>query len=93
MVTDLMSKAEPDPPSPVDLRRRVKAMVPEVDLPELVLEVMYWMPGFTEAFTYASDNGARVADLGLSIAAVLCAHAMNVGFKAGDQPGCGRADL
>src|SRR6266568_3694522 len=80
-------KAEPDSPSLVDLRRRVEAMVPEVDLPELVLEVMSWVPGFTESFTHASGNGARVADLGLSVAAVLCAHAMNVGFKPVTSPG------
>ena len=80
-------KAEPDPPSLVDLRRRGQAMVPEVDLPELVLEVMSWVPGFAESFTHASGNGARVADLGLSVAAVLCAHAMNVGFKPVTSPG------
>jgi hypothetical protein len=73
-------KAVPDPLSLVDLRRRVEAMLPRVDLPELVLEVMSWHPGFTEAFTHTSGNDARVADLGLSVAAVLCAHAMNVGF-------------
>jgi hypothetical protein len=28
-----------------------------------------------------------VADLGLSVAAVLCAHAMNVGFKPVTSPG------
>ena len=72
--------AVPDPASLVDLRRRVEAMLPRVDLPELVLEVMSWHPGFTEAFTHTSGNDARVADLGLSVAAVLCAHAMNVGF-------------
>ena len=74
-------KAVPDPASLVDLRRRVEAMLPEIDLPELVLEVMSWMPGFAEAFTHASGNDARVADLGLSVAAVLCANAMNVGIK------------
>ncbi|TGD89058.1 Tn3 family transposase [Mycobacterium sp. TJFP1] len=80
-------KAEPDPPSLVDLRRRVQTMLPEVDLPELVLEVMSWVPRFTESFTHASGNGARVADLGLSVAAVLCAHAMNVGFTPVTSPG------
>ena len=80
-------KAVPDPPSLVDLRRRVEAMLPEIDLPELVLEVMSWVPGFTEAFTHASGNDARVADLGLSVAGVLCANAMNVGFKPVTSPG------
>ena len=62
-------------------------MLPEIDLPELVLEVMSWVPGFTEAFTHASGTDARVADLGLSVAAALCAHAMNVGFKPVTSPG------
>lgn len=79
--------AVPDPPSLTDLRRRVEAMLPRIDLPELVLEVMSWQPGFTEAFTHASGNPARVADLGLSVAAVLCAHAMNVGFGPVTSPG------
>ncbi|WP_433662548.1 Tn3 family transposase [Nocardia sp. CA-128927] len=79
--------AIPDPPSLTDLRRRVEAMLPRIDLPELVLEVMSWHPGFTEAFTHASGNPARVADLGLSVAAVLCAHAMNVGFAPVISPG------
>ncbi|WP_245814047.1 transposase [Rhodococcus marinonascens] len=75
-------RATPDPPSLVDLRRRVEAMLPRVDLPEVVLEVMSWHPGFIEAFTHTSGNEARVADLGLSAAAVLCAYSMNVGFTA-----------
>ncbi len=43
--------------------------------------------GFTEAFVHASGNDARVADLGLSVAAVLCGHAMNVGSKPVTSPG------
>jgi TnpA family transposase len=76
-----------DPASLVDLRRRVEAMLPRIDLPELVLEVMSWHPSFVEAFTHTSGNEARVADLGLSVAAVLCAHAMNVGFVPVTTPG------
>ncbi|WP_227999964.1 transposase [Nocardia australiensis] len=76
----------PDPPSLVDLRRRVEKM-PKIDLPELVLEVMSWHPDFVEAFTHVSGNDARVADLGLSVAALLCSYAMNVGFKAVAGPG------
>jgi Tn3 transposase DDE domain len=76
-----------EPASLIDLRRRVEAMLPEVDLPELVMEVMSWHPGFVESFTHVSGKSARVADLGLSVAAVLCGHAMNVGFKPVSTPG------
>jgi TnpA family transposase len=62
-------------------------MMPEVDLPELVMEVMSWHPGFVESFTHVSGKSARVANLGLSVAAVLCGHAMNVGFKPVSTPG------
>lgn len=79
--------AAPDPASLVDLRRRVEAMLPRIELPELVLEVMSWHPSFVEAFTHTSGNEARVADLGLSVAAVLCAHAMNVGLGPVTTPG------
>jgi hypothetical protein len=71
--------AVPDPPSLTDLRRRVEAMMPKVDLPELALEVMSWHREFSEAFTHVAGISARVSDLGVSVAAVLCAHAMNVG--------------
>ncbi len=74
--------AIPEPPSLVDLRRRVAAMLPEVDLPELILEVMAWQPGFVEAFTSAGAAGgrARLADLHVTVAACLTAHALNIGF-------------
>jgi len=47
-------KAIPDPASLTDLRTRLAGMLPRVDLPELVLEVMGWHPGFLAAFTAAS---------------------------------------
>jgi len=72
--------AIPDPPSLVDLRRRVEGMLPRVDLPELILEVMRWHPGFVQAFTGASGGKSRLADLTVTIAAALTAHALNVGY-------------
>ena len=51
--------AIPDPPSLVDLRRRLEAMLPRVDLPDLILEVMAWHPGFVAAF--AGVSGGRTA--------------------------------
>jgi hypothetical protein len=37
-------KAVEEPPSLVDLRARTTAMLPRVDLPEVLLEVMAWEP-------------------------------------------------
>jgi TnpA family transposase len=62
-------------------------MMPRVDLPEMVLEVMSWLPGFAESFTHVAGTGARVADLGVSVAAVLCSQAMNVGLTPVTTPG------
>ena len=38
-----------DPPSLTALRQRCEAMLPQVDVGELILEVMSWEPGFVEA--------------------------------------------
>jgi Domain of unknown function (DUF4158) len=54
--------AIPEPPSLVDLRKRVAAMLPRVDLPEVILEVMAWVPAFTAAFTAVSGGRTRLED-------------------------------
>jgi TnpA family transposase len=74
-------KAIEEPPSLVDLRARTAAMLPRVDLPEVILEVMTWVPELAEAFTPASGGRSRLNDLDLSIAACLAAHSMNVGYR------------
>ena len=73
-------KAIPEPGSLIDLRRRVGAMLPRVDLPEVLLEVMGWDPGFAGAFTSVSGSRSRLADLDITIAACLTAHALNIGY-------------
>jgi TnpA family transposase len=74
-------KAVEEPPSLVDLRTRTTAMVPRVDLPEAVLEVMSWEPELVEAFTAVSGGRSRLEDLEVSIAACLSGHSMNVGYR------------
>lgn len=69
------------PPSLVDLRARTTAMLPRVDLPEVILEVMSWEPSLAEAFTAVSGGRSRLEDLDVSIAACLAAHSMNVGYR------------
>jgi hypothetical protein len=43
-------KAIPEPESLIDLRKRVNAMLPRADLPEVLLEVMGWVRAFARAF-------------------------------------------
>ncbi len=68
-----------EPASLVALRERVAALLPRVDLPELLLEVQAWT-GFAGAFTHLSEGRARAADLATSVCAVLLAEACNVGL-------------
>jgi hypothetical protein len=67
-------KAIEEPPSLVDLRARTTAMLPRVELPEAILEVMSWVPELAEAFTAVSSGRSRLKDLPISIAACLTAH-------------------
>lgn len=55
-------------------------MLPRVDLPEVILEVMAWVPEFTAAFTAVSGGQTRLDDLHVSVAACLTAQALNIGY-------------
>jgi len=79
--------AVPDPPSLTALRGRLERMVPKVDVGEVILEVMSWLPGFVAAFTAASGGETRLADLDVTIAAALTAHALNIGYTPVISPG------
>lgn len=69
-----------DPPSLTALRAKVMALLPRVDLPELILEIAA-RTEFTNAFTHVSERSARAADLHVSICAVLMAEACNTGVE------------
>ena len=45
-----------EPASLIELRRDINALLPRVDLPEVILEVMSWEPGFVAAFVAASGD-------------------------------------
>lgn len=84
-----------DPPSLVRLRHAVKARLPRVDLPELLLEIAA-RTDFTAQFTHVSEQRARVDDLPLSMCAVLLAEACNIGLEPlvhNDLPALRRARL
>ena len=68
-----------EPESLCSLRERVAALLPPVDLPDVIAEVAAWT-GFAEEFTHVSEAGARVDDLTASVCAVLVAEAANVGL-------------
>jgi hypothetical protein len=88
--------ALPEPPSLVALRTSVQALLPRVDLPDLLLEVAAWTR-FPAEFTHASEGRARVDDLATSVCAVLVAEACYVAeppFEGlGRLPGEGHPSL
>jgi hypothetical protein len=48
---------------------------------------MSWHPEFAAAFTAVSGAEPRLADLHVTVAAALCAHALNVGYPPIISPG------
>jgi TnpA family transposase len=69
-----------EPPSLRTLREQVLALLPRIDLPELLLEI-HARTGFAHEFSHSSDGTARVADLPTSLCAVLLAEACNIGLE------------
>lgn len=67
-----------EPPSLSALRNEIKARMPRVDLPEILLEIAT-RTGCMEAFTHLTERTARAAELTTSLCAVLLAEACNTG--------------
>lgn len=67
------------------LRQAVYNLLPEVDLPDLLLEIQA-VTHFVEEFTHLSEPQAQADDLALSICAVLLAEACNIGINDVVQP-------
>lgn len=84
-----------EPASLVALRNEVKARMPRVELPEILLEIAA-RTGCMEAFTHLTERTARAADLTTSLCAVLLAEACNTGpepFVRQDTPALRRDRL
>lgn len=75
-----------EPKSLILLKKRIHSLLPDVDLPHILLEIAS-LTKFTEQFTHISQNNSRVDDLHISICAVLVAKACNIGIKAVSQRG------
>jgi Tn3 transposase DDE domain len=78
----------PLPEEMVWLRNACQAMLPRIDLPELLLEVHSWT-GFLDTYVHLADISTRMYDLPRSLVALLVAGACNVGLvpviKDGDE--------
>ncbi len=68
------------PESLVALRERTAAMLPRIDLPDLLLEVHAWT-GFLDAYAHTSGAAPRMTGLPVTVAALLIAEACNVGLS------------
>jgi len=73
-------KAIEEPVSLVELRKRVAAMMPRVDVSEAILEVLGWCPQFVDSLTSISGGRAHLADLDISVAACLTTQALNITY-------------
>jgi TnpA family transposase len=67
-----------EPSSLIALRNEIKARMPRVDLPEILLEIAA-RTGCMDAFTHVTERTARAVDLTTSLCAVLMAEACNTG--------------
>jgi TnpA family transposase len=69
------------------LRATTAAMLPRIDLPDLLFEVHAWT-GFLDAFVHLGDGSTRMEDLTTSMVALLVAEACNIGYTPVISPGC-----
>ncbi len=73
--------AQPDTPNLLLFQQALTQRLPQVDLPDLMLEV-HQITSFANAFTHISEQQAHVVDLPISICAVLLAEGCNIGLDA-----------
>lgn len=69
-----------EPPSLIRLREKVNALIPRIDLTELLLEINAHT-GFLDAFTHISESNPRATDLNISVCAVLLVEACNLNLE------------
>jgi TnpA family transposase len=61
-------------------RKQITALLPKVDLTELILEI-HAHTGFAHEFNHVSEANSRADDLTVSVCAVLIAEACNIGLE------------
>lgn len=80
-------RAIEEPASLLELRKRVAAMMPRVDISEAILEVLGWHPPFLDALTSISGGQAHLGDVDISVAACLTAQSLNITYEPIAVPG------
>ncbi|MFE6449655.1 transposase [Nocardiopsis dassonvillei] len=79
-------QAAPEVPLMGEFRALVDAMMPRLDLPDLLMEVAA-RTGFTKAFTHYSGAGSALEGFEASVSALLVAQACNIGLTPVAKPG------
>ncbi len=69
-----------EPESYLQLKDKVESLLPQVDLPEVLLEINA-KTGFMDEFTHLNESLAKVKELSISICAVLIAQGCNIGLS------------
>ncbi len=69
-----------EPESLKRLKHQVAALLPRVDLPEVLLEIQA-KTGFLDEFTHAHEEGTRAENVTISLCAVLISMACNIGLR------------
>lgn len=67
-------------------KNRVKALMPKIDLPDLLLEVNQQLD-LTSCFHHINESNTRMDHLDISFLAVLLAEACNIGFSPVSKEG------
>lgn len=75
-----------EPPTLRRLQRQVNRRLPQIGLPELLLEIEA-RTGFADEFTHVSESRSRIDDLPISLCAVLLTEACNLPLKTFVQEG------
>jgi TnpA family transposase len=84
-----------EPESLISLRAMISDLLPQIELPELLMEVNRFT-GFAAEFTHISESESKMKDLDISICAVLMAEACNIGYEPlikNNEPALSRARL
>lgn len=69
-----------EPTSLLRISEQIEALLPNVDITELLLEI-HTHTGFVDEFIHVSESNARADDLTISVCAVLLAEACKIGLE------------